>query len=824
MFSDFQKYYKYFLTHHPKKVLAALLILLSFFSYHTTNFKLDASADTLILEDDNDLKVFRDTQDKYKTKDFLVVTYTPNKDLFSPESLSEIAILKDKLLKIDIVDNILTILDVPLLKSIDVPLTEITLDKIKTLKNNQINKELAKKEIVNSHIYKNLIISEDGKTTALVVYLKKNKKYAELLNKKNRFTQKQKEKGLTDNDKNILKAIKKDYEIETHKNNKKRHQAIISIRSILQDHQKTANLYLGGIPMIADDMISFVKKDLIVFGIGVFIFILITLIAIFKSISWFLLPIASCIYAVITMIGLLGILGWKVTVISSNFISLMLILTLSMNIHLIVRYRQIYLNNSDLSHELLIIETLKKMVRPCLYTALTTIIAFGSLVSSGIKPVIDFGWMMSIGLTVTFLTTFTLFPSLLLLMGKPKAINLQERKSKICQFLGELTTKNRVGVIILASFISLVGLLGIVKLEVENSFINYFDKKTEIYQGMKLIDDKLGGTNPLDIILKFTDTNQPSLEDDEDDLLDWETDYVSENYWFTSEKIEKIREIHDYLDLQPEIGKVLSLVSIIRVAEDLNKGKKFDALELAVLNKKIPPKLKEEIINPFISIENNEARLTVRVLDSQDDLRRGELIERIYNDLENQYNLNKNEFTITGVLVLYNNMLQSLFQSQILSLGIVMLGIAMMFLILFRSVLLSIIGIVPNVLAAAIILGLMGWIGAPLDMMTITIAAITIGIAVDNSIHYIYRFKEEYTNCQNYNETLHICHSTIAKAILNTSITIIFGFSILIFSNFIPTIYFGVLTALAMAIALLASLTVLPALLLLTKPFKNQTY
>ena len=187
MFSDLQKYYKYFLINHPKKILAALLILLSFFSYHTTNFKLDASADTLILEDDNDLKIFRDTQDKYKTKDFLVVTYTPNKELFSPESLNEIKILKEKLLKIDIVDNVLTILDVPLLKSIDVPLTEITLDKIKTLKNKEINKELAQEEIVNSHIYKNLIISEDGKTTALVVYLEKKKIYAELLYKKNQF-------------------------------------------------------------------------------------------------------------------------------------------------------------------------------------------------------------------------------------------------------------------------------------------------------------------------------------------------------------------------------------------------------------------------------------------------------------------------------------------------------------------------------------------------------------------------------------------------------------------------------------------------------------
>ena len=212
----------------------------------------------------------------------------------------------------------------------------------------------------------------------------------------------------------------------------------------------------------------------------------------------------------------------------------------------------------------------------------------------------------------------------------------------------------------------------------------------------------------------------------------------------------------------------------------------------------------------------------MRILDSKKDLRRKELIDRINNDLQTKFNLKKDDYKLAGVLIIFNNLLQSLFDSQIKTLGIVMIGIFVMFIILFRSIKLSLIGIIPNFIAASFVLGFIGLLNIPLDMMTITIAAITIGIAVDNSIHYIYRYKEEFKKINNYNKTLDKCHKTVGVAILNTSITIVFGFSILVLSNFIPTIYFGVFTGIAMLLAMISVLTLLPKLILTFKPFGEE--
>jgi len=519
------------------------------------------------------------------------------------------------------------------------------------------------------------------------------------------------------------------------------------------------------------------------------------------------------------MIGLLGLMNWQVTVISSNFISLMLILTLSMNIHLIVRYRQLCQLSSVTQYKLVCLTT-EKMVWPCLYTALTTIVAFASLVLSDIKPVIDFGYMMVLGLSVTFLTSFLLLPCILCLLKKEVVQNNNENKEfKFTKSLADFTINNGRYVIGLSLSLLLITLFGISQLRVENSFINYFKSNTEIYKGMKQIDDKLGGTTPLDIIIKFEEKSKYLIEEDDfgADLLDDEE--PSDSEWFKVRKVDKIKLIHDYLDSLPEIGKVLSLVSTIRVAEKINDDNKLDSLEMALLYKRAPDEIKEMAVNPYVSIEKNEARINVRVLDSKDDLRRNELIKKINYDIEHKLGFKKESYFLTGILILYNNMLQSLFESQILSLGFVMLGITLMFMILFKSTLLSFIGIIPNLLAATFVLGLMGLIKLPLDMMTITIAAITIGIAVDNSIHYIYRFREEFYLTKNYETALYNSHDSIGRAIFFTSITIIFGFSILVLSNFIPTIIFGLLIGLAMMIALLAVLTLLPKLILSFRPF-----
>ena len=817
----FQKIYKNSIIENPKSTLLILTILLLIFGYFAKNFQLDASSDTLLLENDPDLKYLREINTKYGSKDFLVLTYTPKFSFLDPETIKNIQNLKNNLSNLSWVNNVVTILDVPLLKNSDDPLTE-RIKNIKTLSSEDVDKNRGFDEIINSPIYKEFVISKDGKTSGILVYIKSDKKLSDLIAVKNNYLDK-KDKGLlTAVDKKNYKKFLKIYDSYKKLYNKKNHQNIDEIRSVIEKYKDTAEIHLGGIPMIADDMMTYIKNDIQVFGAGVFIFIIFTLWFVFRSLLWILIPLLSCFFSVLIMVGFLGLVGWKVTVISSNFIALMLILTMAMNIHMSVRYLQFKKENPDTLNSEAILWTTEKMFWPILYTVLTTICAFLSLIFSGIKPIIDFGWMMTVGLLVSLFITFTLLPATLKLLSNKNSTYAEEKKSKITSFLSKVAQKNTKTIFTSTLIIIVVSIMGITKLEVENSFINYFDKKTEIYKGMKLIDDKLGGTTTLDVILKFP-SSEKNEEADDDGFDSWDDDEQDESkYWFTRNKINKIEKVHNYLDSLYAVGKVLSFASIVNVVEDLNEGRQLQGLEMGVLYTKLPDSIKKEIIDPFISIKNNEARISLRVKDSQENLRRNELLKKINYDLENKLGLKKDEFKLAGILILFNNLLQSLFKSQILTLGVVMAGITLMFLILFRNITLSLIGVVPNFMAAFLILGIIGLLRIPLDMMTITIAAITIGIAVDNSIHYIYRFKEEFKKIKNYNRTLEVCHDTVGVAILNTSITIIFGFSILLLSNFIPTIYFGVFTGLAMFLAMISVLTLLPKLILIVKPFGNE--
>ncbi len=815
----FEKIYKNSIIEKPKLTLLILTILLLSFGYFARDFQLDASSDTLLLENDPDLKYLREVNTKYGSKDFLVLTYSPKESLLDPDTIKNLTDLKNDLANLSWVNNVTTILDVPLLKNNDDPLTE-RIKNFKTLSSEDVNKEKGFDEIINSPIYKEFVISKDGKTSGILVYIKTDKKLSDLIRIKNSYLDKRDKEQLSSKDKKEYKKFLKKYDSYKKSYNQKNHQNINEIRSVIKKYKDTAKIHLGGIPMIADDMMTYIKNDIIVFGAGVFLFIVCTLGFIFRSLLWVFIPLLSCFFSVLIMVGLLGLVGWKVTVISSNFIALMLILTMAMNIHISVRYLQFKKENPNISNNEAILWTSKKMFWPILYTVLTTICAFLSLIFSGIKPIIDFGWMMTVGLLVSLSITFTLLPAILNILSEKNANYKVEKKSIITSFLSKIAQKNTKTIFVSALLVIVVSIIGITKLEVENSFINYFDKKTEIYKGMKLIDDKLGGTTPLDIIVKFPDKKKTENEDDDFDSWDDE-EKDEEKYWFTRNKIDKITQIHDYLDSLQEVGKVISFASIVRVVEDLNEGKELQGLEMGVLYTKIPNSIKKEVINPYISIENNEARISLRVLDSKKDLRRNELIKKINYDLENQLGLDRKEFKLAGVLILFNNLLQSLFKSQILTLGVVIAGITLMFLVLFRNLTLSLIGVVPNFMAAFLILGIIGLLGIPLDMMTITIAAITIGIAVDNSIHYIYRFKEEFKKINNYHQTLEKCHDTVGVAILNTSITIVFGFSILVLSNFIPTIYFGIFTGIAMLLAMISVLTLLPKLILVVKPFGN---
>ena len=790
--------YQNLILKNPKLILLLLLVALISFGNYSKNFRLDASSETLLIEGDPDLEYLREVTDRYGSKEFLVLTYTPNEDMISENSINNLLSLKYKIQSLNWVHSVVTLLDIPLLNSSDESLQE-RLENFKTLKDEGVDKERGFKEILDSPVFRNFVISEDGKTSGIIVNLKKSEDLKDIKNK-----------------------TREEIEDFKDKIKKQNHENIIEIRNVIKSYENIGKIFLGGIPMIADDMMTFIKSDIIVFGLGVFIFIVFTLWFVFKKLIWIIVPISSCFFSVIIMMGILGLLNWKVTVISSNFIALMLILTMAMNIHMSTRFLQLKENFPKKNIFELISLTTKKMFWPILYTVITTIIAFLSLIFSEIKPIIDFGWMMTFGLITSFIITFTLLPTLINFVPEENISLDKYKESKITNFFSKISQNNQIAIFVVTGMIIVTSLIGISRLEVENSFINYFDKKTEIYKGMKLIDEKLGGTTPLEVILKFP--NQEDINNEEDDEFeDWgdESENDLEKYWFTKDKIDKIASVHNYLDGLPQVGKVLSFSSIIDVATMLNNNKPLGSLEMGVLYSKIPENIKTEIIDPYISINDNEARISLRIIDSQENLRRNDLLKKINYDLKNKIGLKENEFKLAGVLILFNNLLQSLFKSQILTLGLVMSGIFVMFLILFRNIKLSLIGVVPNFIAAFFILGIIGLLGIPLDMMTITIAAITIGIAVDNSIHYIYRFKEEFYASKNYKETIKTCHSTVGKAILNTSITIVFGFSILVLSKFIPTIYFGIFTGLAMLLAMVSVLTLLPSLILFIKPFEK---
>ena len=780
----------------PKSIFVILIIALLNFGYFSKDFRLDASSETLLIEGDPDLEYLREITDRYGSKEFLILTYTPNEGMVTDSSINNLLSLKYKIQSLEWVHSVITLLDIPLLSNSDAPLQE-RLEGFKTLKDEDVDKQRGFKEILESPVFRNFVISENGKTSGIIVNIKQN---PTLEDKKNKSRE----------------------EIEEYRDKikKQNHENILEIRDVIKSYEDIGKIHLGGIPMIADDMMTFIKSDIIVFGLGVLLFIIATLWFVFRKLIWIIVPISSCFFSVIIMIGLLGLLGWKVTVISSNFIALMLILTMAMNIHISTRFLQLKKNYSSKTNLEILTLTTNKMFWPILYTVLTTVIAFLSLIFSEIKPIIDFGWMMTFGLITSFIITFTLLPTLLNFTST-KNINVKENEeSKFTNFLGNLSLNYQIPIFIITVLVLGLSVIGISKLEVENSFINYFSKKTEIYKGMKLIDEELGGTTPLEVILKFPKIEKEvSNEDDDFDNWDEKNEEDDEKYWFTKDKIDTIANVHNYLDNLPQVGKVLSFSSIIDVATQLNNNKPLGTLEMGVLYTKIPETIKTEIIDPYISIENNEARISLRIIDSQENLRRNDLINKINYDIQNELGIKKDSYKLAGVLILFNNLLQSLFKSQILTLGLVMIGIFAMFIILFRNIKLSLIGVVPNFIAAFFILGIIGMLNIPLDMMTITIAAITIGIAVDNSIHYIYRFKEEFNKLKDYKKTLKVCHSTVGNAILNTSITIVFGFSILVLSKFIPTIYFGVFTGLAMLLAMISVLTLLPSLILVIKPF-----
>ncbi|MGB0458526.1 MAG: efflux RND transporter permease subunit [Porticoccaceae bacterium] len=836
--------YQRIIIDHPWRAIVLVLAATLLMSLGLPNFKLDASADSLTLEYDEDLNYFREVSKRYGSDNFLIITFSPKSgDLLDQENLNILDSISNQLQEISGIEATISLLDVPLLYSPKIRISDLD-QPLNTVTSDGVDKQLAKQEFLTSPIYKDMLLSADGKTTGIIATLSLDQQYLSLVTQRDNLRLLRDTEGLSLQQNHELETISAEFLDYRTAKTAEDHQRVAQVRKLMDQYRDRATIYLGGPDMITADMIDFIKSDLAIFGIGILLFMLATLAFIFRAIRWVILPVVTCAICLTIVLGFLSWIDWRLTIISSNFVSLLLIITLALTIHLIVRYRELHAAKTKQDQRELVIETIESMAKPCLYTVLTTIVAFSSLVVSNIRPVIDFGWMMTIGIIVALVVSFIVIPAGMMIMGKQKIVAKKDASGAITAKFAHFTEQRGTVVLLFALLLTLLSGYGISRLEVENRFIDYFKSDTEIYRGMEVIDTALGGSTPLDIIIQapafdtphVISSNEEQLFDDEYDLDDEYDEFdeygdideygniendnavapLKESYWFSSAGLTVLSELTEFLQSQPEIGKVSSLVQLNQVAADLT-GHKLNDFEIAFMRQSLSVDIYQQLVAPYLIEDLDEARIQLRAMETA-GLKRKELLAKIQQFATEEVGIAETDIRFTGLLVLYNNMLQSLFKSQIMTLGAVFIGIMLMFLILFRSFKLSLIAIIPNFLAAGTVLGGMGIFKIPLDMMTITIAAITVGIGVDHSIHYITRFRREFAKDGNYIATMHRAHNSIGQALFYTAITIIIGFSILALSNFIPSIYFGLLTGLAMIAALLGSMTLLPKLILIIKP------
>ena len=823
------------IVEYPRSILVVLALVVGFFATWVDDFQLDASSDSLLLEGDQDLRFYKSIKARYGDDEFLVVTYQPEKDLFAAETLSHLKKLRDELSNLDTIDSVVSILDVPLLKSPPKSLSDLEED-VPNLLSPGTDKNLAKQELLTSKLYRNLLISSDGKTTAMQLNMVLDKELKSLIEARDVLREKRLAEALDTDELIQLKILSEQIREQRDVYRRQNVETIASIRSVLDRYRVGVDIFLGGVPMIAVDMIDYIQSDIKVFGTSILLFLILALLFIFKRPRWMMISMLCCLVGLIVMTGFLGLVGWPVTVVSANFVALLLIFSLSITVHLTVHYRELNSLHPEQSQQWLVHQTLINKWVPCLYTTITTMVGFASLLIAGIRPVIDFGWMMLISMGIIFVMVFLLFPSLLVLLKRLHTKQEMDLTSRITKTLSQLVLSRQKEMVFVFALIVAISAAGITQLTAENQFIKAFKKDTEIFQGLTVIDTELGGTTPLDIIIEanpsFFNAYEKLTENfEEDEFLDMdffddeteEYDIGADSYWYNSFRLKTVAAIHDYLESLDEAGKVLSIATTVDVMKILNDDEELDTFFLSLLYKKIPQDIKEALFDPYLSADGNQIRISFRVFESYPELQRNALINKIKTDLVETLGLEASQVKLTGLLVLYNNVLQSLFRSQILTIGVVFLAIMAMFLVLFRSLKIAFVAILPSMLASGSVLGLMGWLGIPLDVMTITIAAICIGIGVDHSIHYIHRFRSEIKRQASARIAIEKSHASTGKAIYYTSVIIVVGFSILGLSNFIPTIYFGVFTAFAMLVSLIANLTLLPLLLLSINSGKIKT-
>lgn len=803
----------------PLLTLSIIIAVIAGLSPYLQNISVDASPDSLLLESDPDLKFYREVHSEYGTDEFIVVGFKPDEDLFAPASIAYVSQLTETLLAIDKIDNVTSIATVPLLQQARRMDAE-GVSHFKLLNDEDIDINLVRKEFTSSALYASNLVSSTGKATAIIANIKMNTALDSLLQQKYSLLEQLEQRADDDALLAAMESLNEQLLVQRNITGKDYELALQQIRQVINQQGDAGVFYLAGAPLISNDIKTFIKNDIIVFGISILAIMFIVLYLFFRRLSWVLLSLGCAFLNVMLVAGLIGLLELQLTLISANFVALLIIFSITLSIHVIIRYQEICSLNPDSDNNIVV--ALQQIFTPCSYMIATSAIAFLSLIASDIQPVIYFGLIMVLGLICAFTITFTALPALIKLI-KPKIIDFKsDRSSSLLNSLLNIILVNQRMTSMVLLAIVVFSTFGITQITVENRFIDYFKSNTDIHQGLVFVDQELGGTVPLEIMLDAppVSDDQEWLEDDEfSDYLDEEEDsFTQQSYWYNRQGINKIQAIHEYLESHKQVGKVLSIHSTAEVMREVANGETLEDFHLALIYNMVSAEIKDILINPYISSNGDQARIVARIKDSDHSLIRNELLTQINNDINENLLAEGETVRLTGISVLYNNVLQSLYQSQILTLSTVFVCILVMLLFLFRSIPLALIGTIPNVFTALFILGSMGLFKIPLDIMTITIAAITIGIGVDYAIHYIHRYRKEIQADADHSAAIHTVQTTVGKALYYTSITITLGFVVLVSSNFMPSIYFGMFTSLAMVISLLATFTIIPILLNTFRP------
>ena len=814
----------------PIVVLVSMLALVAACSFFISSLNIDASPDSLMLESDPDLKYYREVHRHYGTDEFIIVGFKPKKEILEKSTIDFIENISEKFKKIEGVSSVTSLSNVPLLLQIQKD-NKTGETSFSNLLSSQVDLAKAKAEFTTSPIYVNNLVNDDLNTTAIKVDIEKNETLIDLLEEKYVFLDKQKNQLLDESDEADLHGVRKNILFERQVINNRYKNVLRSVREIVNDVDDAGEFYLAGAPLIGNDMKDFVGKDIKIFGVAILSIMILVLFLFFRRPAWIFLALVCAILNVLLVAGLASILEFQLTIISSNFVALLIIFSVTLSIHVIIRYQEIQKTqpNETIDENLKI--TLSQIITPCFYMVLTSAIAFFSLIVSDINPVIVFGYIMILGLLCAFLLTFTVLPALIMLINPKSRVLEQDKSATLLENLLNVIVNNKRLTIAIVVGMFVLNIIGISQITVENRFIDYFKKTTDIYQGLELVDQELGGTVPLEVMLEVDpdqveEVDEDTQEDEEfgdylTNLEGTQDDFTAKSYWYNRSGIRKINKIHKYLEDLPQVGKVLSLSSTEEVFRTINKGEPLEDFHLSLVYRKVPDNVKQILISPYVSSDGSQARILARIKDSDHTLIRNDLLKKISTELNTSFINDGESVRLTGISVLYNNVLQSLFRSQILTLGTVFVCIFIMLVILFRNFKLAVIGTLPNIFTALFILGLMGVLGIPLDIMTITIAAITIGIGVDYAIHYIHRYKKEFAQNGDNFQAIYRSQTTVGKALYFTSITITLGFIILVLSNFVPSIYFGMLTSIAMLVALFATFSIIPLLLSIMQPLKS---